>query len=126
MPPKDESKQMEDLRKGCVGCLTLVGILGVFIGCSALFFSGKTPEKKEAKTKEINPAASLSIDDSEQIISDEQVGRTMAKVLCGDKTSEEAVDYFNQMGVPVEKMKNIQAFPEVHKGYFQEKGSRNC
>jgi hypothetical protein len=48
MPPKDESKQMEDLRKGCVGCLTLVGILGVFISCSALFFSGKTPEKKEA------------------------------------------------------------------------------
>jgi len=39
----DTSKQMEDIKKGCLGCLTLIGILSVFIGCSTLFFKPDKP-----------------------------------------------------------------------------------
>ena len=68
-------------------------------------------------------ASAVQVDDSKQIISDEQIGRAMAQVMCSEKSQSEAVDYFNLMNFPRKKMENFHLFPDVIKGYLSEGGA---
>ena len=68
-------------------------------------------------------ASAVQVDDSKQIISDEQMGRAMAQVMCSEKSQSEAVDYFNLMNLPKKKMENLHLFPDVIKGYLSEGGA---
>ena len=106
--------------------LTLLLLAAALMACSA---KQPAPKAQAPKAGHIQPqpsATGLQTKENEQLISDEQVGRSIAKAKCGDKSLEDVVNYFNNIRVPVDKMLNVEAYPEVHRGYFAEKGTRNC
>jgi hypothetical protein len=114
------SKQIAEVSKGCAGCLVFV-VLVLFVSCSAALFSRKAPEEK--KKSRPHQSSTVHIDDSRQVISDEQIGRVTAKVMCGEKSQNEAVDYLNSMNVPKEKIENFHLFPDIIKGFLAEGGA---
>jgi hypothetical protein len=61
---------------------------------------------------------------SSQLISDEQVGRVLMEVQCGDRTLANAVSYLIHMGVPKAKLLNPNAATIA--GYRRAKGWRSC
>jgi hypothetical protein len=106
--------------------LTLLLLAAALMACSAKQPAPKAQAPKAGKIQPQPSATGLQPKENEQLISDEQVGRTMAKAKCGDKSLEDTTSYFNHMRVPIDKMLNVQAYPEVHRGYFAEMGTRNC
>ena len=50
---------------------------------------------------------------SQQLISDKQVGKTLGQVICGEKDMNTAVNYLNNMGVPMDKIENVTDYPEI-------------
>ena len=63
---------------------------------------------------------------SNQIISDEKVGVTMAEVKCGERDVNAAVSYLNNMGVPVEKISNMASYPDVMRGFNRHLRWKTC
>ena len=63
---------------------------------------------------------------SQQIVSDEKVGKTMAEVKCGERDVNAAVRYLNNMGVPVSKISNMGSYPDVMRGYNGHLRWKNC
>ena len=59
-----------------------------------------------------------------QLISDEQVGKTLAQIKCGQKPMNEALAYLNYMQVPVSKLNNPTA--GVKRGYDREMFWKSC
>jgi hypothetical protein len=63
---------------------------------------------------------------AQQLISDEQIGKTLAQVHCGKKEMGSAVRYLNQMRVPASKLTNADQYPGVMRGYHREAGWSGC
>ena len=63
---------------------------------------------------------------SQQIVSDEKVGKTMAEVKCGERDVNAAVRYLNNMGVPVSKISNMGTYPDVMRGYNRYLRWKSC
>ncbi len=63
---------------------------------------------------------------SQQIISDEKIGKTMAEVKCGERDVNAAVRYLNNMGVPVSKISNMGSYPDVMRGFNRHLRWKNC
>ena len=63
---------------------------------------------------------------SQQIVSDEKVGKTMAEVKCGERDVNAAVTYLNNMNVPVKKISNMGSYPDVMRGYNGYLRWKNC
>ncbi len=103
--------------------LAVVAVLFIRAGINVVaVLSPSKPSEKKAivKTPKSNHAA--VIDDSKQIISDKQVGRAIAKAMCGERSMQETVDYLNSMGVPKSKIENFQLFPDLLNGFASEGG----
>ena len=54
---------------------------------------------------------------SAQIIPDRKVGEILGEVYCAKREMSSAVEYLNNMQVPLDKIANVQNYPEVVKGY---------
>ena len=63
---------------------------------------------------------------AQQIISDSKVGKTLGEVKCGNRTMNNAVNYLNNMGVPQDKLINIDRYPEVMRGYRSYVRWKDC
>lgn len=81
MVPTDESKQVEDLRRGCVGCLTLIGAVIAFSACVG-FFSQKQlpppPLSKEQKEDIISQLRNASYPEPQSLEVREETGFVVA------------------------------------------------
>jgi len=113
-------------RRSLTLTLTLLLLAAGLMACSAKQPAPKAQAPKAGQTQPQPSVTDIQSEENEQLISDEQVGRSIAKAKCGDKSLEDVVSYFNNMRVPIDKMLNVEAYPEVHKGYFAEKGTRKC
>ena len=50
---------------------------------------------------------------SQQLISDKQIGKTLGQVICGERDMNNAVNYLNNMGVPMDKIQNVTNYPAI-------------
>jgi len=63
---------------------------------------------------------------AQQLISDEQIGKTLAQMHCGKKEVNAGVRYLNLMRVPATKVSNANQYPAVMRGYHREAGWGGC
>ena len=50
---------------------------------------------------------------SQQLISDKQIGKTLGQVMCGERDMNNAVNYLNNLGVPMDKIQNVTNYPVI-------------